>query len=526
MIFISILVMIVAMALPSTSLQQSPVLINRINVICLIYAGILAYNTLYIQSIGSSIGVYSGFYVANTVTQYMEMFLIFTAACILVAKPQSTTFTTTVQLSGKYALVTLFSTLGSILLISSSDLISMYLGIELQSFGLYVLATLYRNSHLATSAGLKYFLLGGLSSSIILFGSALIYTQTGLTHLENIYYLTSTILTNTGLMLGFCLIIIGLLFKIAAAPLHHWAPDVYNDSPTIVTIWLTIIPKIAIFIFLLDFISGGIGTSILTYSNPLLIQISQWLHLDSFHIIQNVLLISSLLSLIIGTVVGLVQTKIKRLLAYSTISHIGFMLLALTVNTEQSIESILFYIIQYTLTNLNTFLILLAYGYLLKFSLSHLRNEQEKDILYISELKGQFLTHPFLSICLAICLFSMAGVPPLIGFFSKQMVLYSALQQEYIFMSIVGIIVSVISASYYLYIVRTLFTDGANAGATIPTYSTDNTDNTDSNNSNSYLTHIHSYLISILTLVLLLFILNPSLLLNSIQLMALSLYNT
>ena len=136
MIFISILVMIVAMALPSTSLQQSPVLISRTIVISLIYAGVLVFNTLDIQSIGSSIGIYSGFYVANAVTQYMEMFLILTAACILIAKPQSVYISTAVQLSGRYALVTLFSTLGSILLISSSDLISMYLGIELQSFGL------------------------------------------------------------------------------------------------------------------------------------------------------------------------------------------------------------------------------------------------------------------------------------------------------------------------------------------------------------------------------------------------------
>ena len=511
MIFISILVMIVAMALPSTSLQQSPVLISRTIVISLIYAGVLVFNTLDIQSIGSSIGIYSGFYVANAVTQYMEMFLILTAACILIAKPQSVYISTAVQLSGRYALVTLFSTLGSILLISSSDLISMYLGIELQSFGLYVLATLYRNSHLATSAGLKYFLLGGLSSSIILLGSALIYTQTGLTHLEDIYHLTSTLSTNSGLMLGCCLIIIGLLFKVAAAPLHHWAPDVYNDSPTLITIWLTIVPKIAILIFLLDFITGGIGNYLSAYSSPLFLYLSQWSYLGSPQILQHILLISSLLSLIIGTVVGLVQTKIKRLLAYSTISHIGFILLALSVNTEQSIESFLFYIIQYTLTNLNTFLILLAYGYLLKLSLNHLRNEQDKDILYISELKGQFMANPFLSICLAICLFSMAGVPPLIGFFSKQMVLYSALQQEYVFMSIVGIIVSVISASYYLYIVRTLFTE------TTPTYPS---------NTYAHLTPIHSYLISILTLVLLLFILNPSLLLNSIQLMTLSLYNT
>ena len=518
MIFISILVMIVAMALPSSSFQQSPVLLSRTNAICLIYAGVLAFNTLYIQPIGSGIGTYSGFYVANTVNQFIETFLLLTAACILVAKPQTVHVSTSVQLSGRYSLVTLFSTLGSILLISSGDLISMYLGIELQSFGLYVLIALFRDSHLATSASLKYFLLGGLSSSIILLGSALIYTQTGLTQLEDIYHIASVMNSNNGLILGFCFIITGFLFKIAAAPLHNWAPDVYNDSPTIITIWLTIIPKLAIFIFLFDFISGGVGTHIPIYINQLLFNstevslphsISSLLYSDN--IIQNILFISSLLSLIIGTVVGLTQTKIKRLLAYSTISHIGFILLALTVNSEQSIESFLFYIIQYTITNLNTFLIILAYGYLLKFSLNQIRNEQEKDILYISELKGQFLINPLLSICLAICLFSMAGVPPLIGFFSKQMVLYSALQQGYVFISITGIIVSVISASYYLFIVRTLFTE------TKPTYNT---------SASTYLNNIHSYLISTLTLALLLFILNPSLLLNSTQLMALSLYTT
>ena len=513
MIFISILIMIVALALPSTSLQQTPILFSRISAISLIYAGMLAFNTLYIQSIGSGIGTYSGFYVANFITQSIEMFLMFIAACILIAKPHSVHSTISVQLSGRYALVILFSTLGSILLISSGNMISMYLGIELQSFGLYVLATLFRDSHLATSAGLKYFLLGGLSSSIILFGAAIIYTQTGLTNLEEIYQLASAIPSDSGIILGFCLVIVGFLFKIAAAPLHHWAPDVYNDSPTIVTIWLTIIPKIAIFIFLFDFISGGISTHLSIYLNqllyadllsPELVQTKEnVLTLYSGNIIQNILLVSALLSLIIGTLVGLVQTKIKRLLAYSTVSHIGFMLLALTIISEQSIEAFLFYIIQYTLTNLNTFLIILAYGYILKLSLSQIKTEQEKDILYISELKGQFIINPLLSICLAICLFSMAGIPPLIGFFSKQMVLYSALQQGFTFMAITGIIVSIISAYYYLHIVRILFTESD------PMYTSNVTSN---------LSGIHSYLISVLTLALLLFVLNPSILLNSTQL--------
>ena len=188
--------------------------------------------------------------------------------------------------------------------------------------------------------------------------------------------------------------------------------------------------------------------------------------------IKSLLLISSLLSLIIGSLLGLAQIRIKRLLAYSTISHIGFLLLALAINTEQSIDSFLFYIIQYTMTNLNIFLIILAFTYLLQGLISKPTGKSvqgfygsryatdkgvaTRDIRYLSEFKGLFFSNPFLSLSLAVSLFSMAGIPPLIGFFSKQFVLYSALQNGYYFISILAIIVSVISASYYLKIVKLL----------------------------------------------------------------------
>lgn len=482
-----------------------------------------------------------------------------------------------------YSIIVLFCTLGASLLISCSDLISMYLSIELQSFGLYILATLFRDSKLATSAGLKYFLLGGLSSCLILLGAGLVYTFTGLTNLESIYSLVSvshsTNITQ-GLTLGFVLITVGFLFKIAAAPLHHWAPDVYDDSPTIVTIWLTIMPKIAILIFLLEIFIGGIGVNINT--NSFLQSTQDYLTLSSVSaegtggygsgdVLTNLLLLSSLLSFLIGTVLGLVQSRIKRLLAYSTISHVGFILLALAVNTEQSIESFIFYIVQYTITNLNTFLIILALGYLINYSFSNFsfspntisHNSGEKDIRFISELTGQFMSNPLLSLSLSICLFSMAGIPPLIGFFSKQMVLYSAIQSGYYFMAIVAILVSVISASYYLKIVRVLFSEPAivnnetevshsvtSSSVVSPVNSIDSADrggeilylhSLDSNGSDKIiesgsvnvviitgehvLTSLHSLLISTLTLSILLFILKPSLLLNSTQLLSLSLYN-
>ena len=584
MIFISLLIFIVAIALPAFKKQLSPILLTRISTIILIYSGVLAFNSLYIQSIGSGIGIYSGLFHVSVITQVLDFFLLFIAALILIPRPgileysngtgfagpaggigSAATFFNLGQeklrvkvvnndlsscLGDKYSLIILFSTLGSLLLLSSADLLSMYLSIELQSFGVYILATLFRNSKLATSAGLKYFLLGGFSSCLILLGSGLVYSYTGLTNLESIYSLISvsnnTSLTQ-GLTLGLIFIIIGFLFKIAAAPLHNWAPDVYDESPTIVTIWLTIMPKIAILIFLLDLFIGG--TSYQIYNNLITgmpnANYSETNIILGGDIMKNLLLLSSLFSLIIGTVVGLAQSKIKRLLAYSTISHVGFILLALAINSEQSIESFIFYIIQYSITNLNTFLIILALGYLINNVLplssgsAAFGSVENKDIRFISELKGQFVSNPILSISLAICLFSMAGIPPLIGFFSKQMVLYSAIQSGYYFMSIVCIIVSVISASYYLKIVRVLFSvesapteaKAEQIGGNLTAYGSvlannQTMTNTDTDIKISYfITNIHSFLISTLTLLILLFILKPSLLLNSTQLLSLSIFN-
>ena len=516
-----------------------------------------------------------------------------------------------------YSLIVLFNLLGASLLLSSYDLISLYLSIELQSFSLYVLSTLYRNSERSTSAGLKYFLLGGLSSCLILLGAGLIYSNTGLTNFESIYSLLGvcsssswlqlastnyqlpiSLIYTQGLLIGFTLIFVGFLFKIAAAPLHNWAPDVYDDSPTVVTLWLTIMPKIAILILLLEVTSGLLQFGEVSSFTDAVSVFHESIKLGNSNTIstgnlgtesnfmtqglQILLLLSSLLSLLIGTIVGLSQTKIKRLLAYSTISHIGFMLLALSCsNTEQSIETFIFYIIQYTLTNLNIFLILIAFSYLIKGTsstlISHVpaqpilvehspvptlpvqeggvigeEKELDRDILFISELKGQFFSNPLLSISLAICLFSMAGIPPLMGFFGKQMVLYTAIQSGYYFMSIVAIIVSVISASYYLKIIKTLFftNDSHSISHTAKDHESlpvleghVNVAGTEHGGQEkkpdlkekgifkgesiySICTNSHSFIISVLTLTLLLYILYPSLLLNSTQLLSLTLFSS
>jgi NADH-ubiquinone oxidoreductase chain 2 len=293
-------------------------------------------------------------------------------------------------------------------------------------------------------------------------------------------------------------------------------------------------PKIAIIILTLDIINIiNLDSTLYNIDYNIL----------NINLIKNLLLISSFLSLIIGTIVGLAQTKIKRLLAYSTISHIGFILLALSVNTEESLESVLFYIIQYSFTNLNIFFIILAFGYILKDNIYKDIKEYEEeygeniDISFISELKGQFKYNPLLTLSLAISLFSMAGIPPLLGFFAKAGVLYSSTQNGYYFISLIAIIVSVISAYYYLAIIKVMHFDDINTNT--------NTNNNNKIKNNFYsnkltfiqgikqnpqgsqiykITNIHSFIIAILTLSILLFILKPSIILNSIHLIALNIF--
>jgi len=591
----------VAIALPSLNLKLSSILITRISAIIFIYSGALAFNALYIQSIGSGIGIYSGLFNVTIISQLLDAFLLILAALILIAWPLITTsyYNKVIKLTSlftdvtspiknlstlrffreegssfsptsqkynfiglytprtEYCLIVLFSGLGSSLLISSSDLLSLYLSIELQSFGLYILATLYRDYESATASGLKYFLLGALSSCFILLGAGLIYTFTGLTNFESIYSLISVSYTMkilSGVSLGVIFIFIGFLFKVAAAPFHSWSPDVYDETPTQVTLWLTIIPKISILVLLLELQSGLSINSV--------INISEYQNiLSQFNIVTNIfdvtyntsyvlkmlLLISSLFSLIIGTIVGLAQTRIKRLLAYSTISHIGFILLALAINTEQSIDSFLFYILQYSITNLNIFLIILALGFIIhKNGIKTYSNSNniylfDFDIRYLVDIKGQFVANPVLSLSLAICLFSMAGVPPLLGFFSKQFVLYSALNSGYYFMAFIAILVSVISASYYLRVILLLFTESeileSNNFSPLQSHKELNqrsvgyvgaspkVEDLSETGNESSLSNFHSFLISTITLSILLFIFKPTLLLNSTQLLSLSYFN-
>jgi NADH-ubiquinone oxidoreductase chain 2 len=364
----------------------------------------------------------------------------------------------------EYPLLLVFCISGAIFLISSSDIVSIFLSIELQSYSLYLISAIYRNSEYSVGASLMYFLLGSLSSCIILLGISLLYINIGNTNLENIFIINSISvaynsifsINNEGYMLNdytllsyvsmqylyiqiaFLILSVGFLFKISAAPFHFWSPDVYNAVPTIVTTFIAIVPKISILILFYNFINYTTG---LYWS---------WL---------NNIIMSVILSLIIGSVLGLTQYKIKRLFAYSTISHLGFILLSLCINNIESSKAFFFYLIQYSISNLNAFIILISIGYTLYLYTSNIniKDSINSPIQYIYQLKGYFYINPIISISFIITLFSFVGIPPMIGFFAKQMILNIAITQGYIFTSIIAITTSVISAVYYLMIVKNLF---------------------------------------------------------------------
>lgn len=482
MLIYSILFMLLSNAV--TLRRDKTILFSRVSISILLYTALISKESAYANYLEGGIGLYGGLFHMTSITQIFHIFIFIVTIIILqltafyprrLWTEECSTFTgiffNKIEFNNEnftnskveqykiieYPLIILFIVIGSVFLMSTSDLVSIFLSIELQSYGLYLLSTIYRNSELATSAGLTYFLLGGLSSCFILLGTSLLYSNSGLTNLDGLYIVTSlsdvasdfTIIhwySNNYISMSLLILSVGFLFKVSAAPFHFWSPDVYDAIPTVVTTFVAIVAKIAILIFLLELVHYT--------SNFLLNSEFNW---------TSGLLISSLLSLIIGTIVGLTQFRMKRLLAYSTISHMGFILLALTINSIESIQSFIFYLIQYSLSNLNAFILLLGMGYIIYCFINN-NKEYEKlsdlgnsPIQLINQIKGFFYINPFLAISFAITIFSFIGIPPLIGFFGKQMVLSAALDSGYVFITLIAILTSVVGAVYYLNIIKEVF---------------------------------------------------------------------
>ena len=477
MIITSILWILLSNAVSSR--RDISILYNRIAMLVLVYCILNDLSSLTVVTKG--LGLHGGLLLITNITQIFHIFVFLISILVLTltsfyprkvwtseySSLKDLLFNNFVYYNTKiinkmgehfkiieYPLILLFIITGAVLLMSTNDLVSIFLCIELQSYGLYILSTVYRNSELSTTGGLIYFLLGGLSSCFILLGTGLLYANSGSTNLDSLFIITSISDVNSidlwyqphYINISLIVFTIGFLFKVSAAPFHFWSPDVYDAIPTIVTTFVALIAKISIFILLLQLVYYT--------SNSFSVGSVNW---------TLILLISSLFSLIIGTVVGLTQFRIKRLFAYSTISHVGFILLALGISSVESTQAFIFYLTQYTISNLNAFLILIAIGFSLYCYTSDNKEHEElidknnSPIQLVNQLKGYFYINPLLALSLTITIFSFVGVPPLVGFFGKQMVLSAALDKGLIFLSLVAILTSVIGGVYYLSIIKEMF---------------------------------------------------------------------
>ena len=344
----------------------------------------------------------------------------------------------------EYNILILFAVFGSLCFISSNDIVSLYLALEVTSLSFYILTTIKKNSAFSTEAGLKYFILGAFSSGLMLFGISLIYGSTGTTNFADLHLLLaqpgpSSFLENIfnldfgrsdSLALGLIFLMIGFLFKLTAAPFHMWAPDVYEGAPTSISLFFAVVPKI-----------GMLG---------MFVKVLYFLFIDFIDLWQNITIICGLLSVFVGTFAALQQYKIKRFLAFSSISHIGFLLIGVSAGTSEGVTATLFYLIVYVIMTLNVWTIVI---------LLEIKNKETVRIRYITDLQHLSKNNMLLSFTFMVNLFSMAGIPPLAGFYSKAFVFYAAYQANLVILVIVGILLSVVSAFYYIRFIKIIFFD-------------------------------------------------------------------
>lgn len=328
----------------------------------------------------------------------------------------------------EFILLTLFSTLGMLLMISANDLLTLYMALEMSSLALYVLASFNRDSAKSSEAGLKYFILGSLASGMMLFGMSLVYGfagSTGFDALEGLFTLQTAV--SKGVIVGMVLLIVGFCFKLSAVPFHMWTPDVYEGAPTPVTAFFATAPKVA---------ALALFTRLLL--DPFGALFSQW---------QQVIIFASVASMLVGALAAITQSSIKRLLAYSSIGHVGFMLMGLAAGNHAGVQAMLIYLAVYIFMSAGMFACVLL------MRRSGVAVEGIKDLVGLSQ------TNPALAIAMSIFIFSMAGIPPLAGFFGKFYVVLAAIKADLTWLAVVGVITSVIGGYYYLKVIKTMYFD-------------------------------------------------------------------
>jgi NADH-quinone oxidoreductase subunit N len=328
----------------------------------------------------------------------------------------------------EFPVLVVFASLGMMIMVSANDLMTLYLGLELQSLSLYVVAAIRRDNTKSTEAGLKYFVLGALSSGMLLYGASLVYGFSGTTDFDGIAQ-TFGLLRNPpiGVIFGLVFVIAGLAFKVAAVPFHMWTPDVYEGAPTPVTAFFAAAPKVAAISLFIRVLIGPFGDLLV-----------QW---------QQVIVAISVASMLLGSLAAIWQVNIKRLLAYSSIGHMGYALIGLATGTEAGITGIVIYMAIYVVMSLGSFACVIA------------MRERGVSVEKIEDLAGLAQTRPGMALALAIFMFSMAGIPPLAGFFGKLYVFLAAIDAHLYTLAVIGVLTSVVGAYYYIRVVKVMYFD-------------------------------------------------------------------
>ena len=366
---------------------------------------------------------FGGAFIDDGFARYAKVVVLWSSAIILIISRDYLTKNNLMKF--EYPILIGLAVVGMMMMVSAGDLMSLYMGIELQSLALYVIAAFNRDSIRSTEAGLKYFVLGALSSGLLLYGASLIYGFSGTTNFDGIALALNQGEISLGLLTGFVFLATGLAFKVSAAPFHMWTPDVYEGAPTPVTAFFATAPKVAAMILFTRVAYGAFGEIK-----------SDWQQIVSFLAVA---------SMFLGSIAAIGQKDIKRMMAYSSIGHMGFALVGLASGTEIGVQALLIYMSIYVIMNIGTFAFILS---------------MEKDghpVTEISALNMYSRVDPLRALALMILMFSLAGIPPMVGFFGKFYVLKAAVDANMAWLAIAGVIASVIGAFYYLRIVYLMY---------------------------------------------------------------------
>ncbi|MDQ1446748.1 MAG: NADH-quinone oxidoreductase subunit [Acidimicrobiaceae bacterium] len=402
-------------------------LISILCVAALTVAAVLVAPALCNGASGAGTDAFTGQYRADAFASFAKLLIYAGAGVTMIVAPAF--FDRVKAMRAEFPLLILFAALGAGMMVSATDLLTLYIGLELNSLASYVLAAFLRSDERSAEAGLKYFVLGALASGILLFGMSLVYGFTGATNFASIRAALTGEL-GTGALFGVIFVLSGLAFKIAAAPFHMWTPDVYEGAPTPVTMFFATAPKVAAMALTMRVSIEAFGA-----------QAGAW---------QQVVIFAALLSIVIGALGAIGQANIKRLMAYSSINNVGFILIGLATATPQGASAMLVYLAIYVAMTVAGFVAILL-----------LRDEGGAPVEAIADLSGLSKTRPWLAFALASVMFSLAGIPPLFGFWAKFVVFRAAVQANLVALAAIGIAASVIGAFYYIKIVKIMYFDEA-----------------------------------------------------------------